>query len=56
MWQLAWDRYSLAAAVLEQMPFATTVEHKALVMEIASGAKAEGRLPILGVLFDEVAR
>ncbi len=56
MWQMAWDRYSLAAAVLDQMAFCSAVEHKALVLEVAANAKAEGRSPILGVLFDEICR
>ncbi len=52
-WQLAWERYSLAAAILKQLTFITAMKHKAVVTEVAASAKAEGRLPILGVFFDE---
>lgn len=30
--------------------------HKAIVAEVACSAKSKGKLPILGVLFDEVSR
>ena len=53
-WQMAWDRYALAAAVLEQFPFSKAMQHKALVLEISANAPAGQSL--LGVFFDEVAR
>ncbi len=32
-WQLAWDRYALAAAVVDQLTFTQAVQHKSVVME-----------------------
>ena len=55
-WQLAWDRYALAAQVTGQLSFAGAMKHKLVVCEIAANAVAEGRMPLLGVLFDEEAR
>jgi len=53
---MAWDRYAVAAAVLGQMSYAAAMSHKNLVHEVAVSAPAEGRKPLLGVLFDEVSR
>ena len=55
-WMLAWDSYSLAAVVVEQMSFMTAMHHKRIVMEIASNAVNEGYGPQLGVIYDRVAR
>ncbi len=72
-WMLAWDRYSLGAAALEQMSFYTAMRHKTVVAEVGSKlpltsgplcvllqvavqAVAEGRRPLWGVLYDELAR
>ena len=55
-WTMAWDRYAVAAAVLGQMSYAAAMSHKNLVHEVAVSAPAEGRKPLLGVLFDEVSR
>ena len=53
-WQMAWDRYALAAAALNQFSYKKAMEHKALVLEISANAPAGQSL--LGVFFDEVAR
>ena len=45
-----------AAAVLGQMCFKSAMKHKAIVAKVATGAAARGRSPLLGVLFDELAR
>lgn len=39
-----------------QMTFADAVSHRMLVVEIATTAKTQGRSPLLGVLYDELAR
>ena len=53
---MAWDRYAIAAAVLGQMPYDVAMLHKDHVYETAVNAFGEDRLPLLGVLFDEVSR
>ena len=45
-----------AAAVLSQLSFKSAMMHKAVVAKVATGAAARGRSPLLGVLFDELAR
>ena len=45
-----------AAAVLNQTSFIAAMKHKTVVAEVACGAGAKGRSPILGVLYDEVCR
>ena len=55
-WQQAWERYALAAQIVEQMSFASAMEHKCVVLEIASNSKAEGRKPFLAMIYDELAR
>jgi hypothetical protein len=55
-WLAAWDRYSLAAAMLDQLTFVQTVQHKIVVTEVAALAHSEARLPLLGVLYDEISR
>ena len=49
-------RYALAAAALEQVHFASAMLYKAVVLEVAANAVAERKSPLLGVLYDEVAR
>ena len=56
VWCLAWDSYALAGAVLNQFTFQMAMKHKAVVMEIAVTAQAENRGPLLGMLYDEIAR
>ena len=55
-WMLAWDSYALAAVVVEQMDFMPAMQHKHIVMEIASNALGEGYGPQLGVIYDRIAR
>ena len=55
-WLFAWDKYSLAGAALGQFKFVRAVLHKSVVFEVAMNAYAEGRTPILGTLYDELAR
>ena len=33
-WHLAWDRYSLGAAMVQQMSFRCAQRHKAIVVEV----------------------
>ena len=44
-WQVAWDRYAIAAAVLGQLSYAGASYHKSVVMEIAAMATKEGNSP-----------
>ena len=39
-----------------QLPFDVAVLHKHVVMEVAMGAAVEEKKPLLGVLYDELAR
>ena len=43
-------------ARVAQMPFHAAVKHKLIVFEVAADAAAEERRPLLGVLYDEIAR
>ena len=45
-----------AAAVLGQLSFKSAMKHKAIVAKVVTGASARGGSPLLGVLFDELAR
>ena len=56
LWGLAWDRYALAGAVLDQFTHDSAVKHKNVVMEIAVTAAAQSRTLLLGVLYDELQR
>ena len=53
---MAWDRYAVAAAISEQMPFAVAMLHKKMVLNVAVDAGNEDKTSLLGVLFDEVSR
>ena len=56
-WLVAWDRYSLAAVVVDhQLTMDQAWLHKEVVLSIACAAKANGRTELLGVLYDELAR
>ena len=44
------------AAAIGQMGFDVAMKHKAMVAEVAYGAKAANKSSLLGVLFDEVCR
>ena len=56
LWQMAWDRFALAAAMLKMVPFSASMQHKGVVLEIAVSAAAEDRLPVLAVIYDELVR
>eukprot|EP00973_Karenia_brevis_P064743 8994338-Karenia_brevis.AAC.1 len=55
-WLAAWDRYALAAHALGQMQFATAMEHKRVVLDVAALAGQESRRALLAVLYDEHVR
>ena len=55
-WQVAYDRYALAAQITGQLSFRDAMVHKSVVLEVAANAKSVGRRPLLGVVYDEVAR
>ena len=55
-WMAAWAKYSLAAALLEQMSYADTKKHRTLMIEVACSAPAEGRQPLLAVMYDDELR
>ena len=42
-WCMAWDRYAIAAAILEQMPYSSALLHKSAVLEVAVNAGNEER-------------
>ena len=56
VWLQAFDGYALAAQALDQLKFSAAMSHKCIVQELASTAGAEGRRPLLGVVYDDVAR
>lgn len=56
LWCLAWDSYAMAGTILDQFPFKSAMAHKSVVMEIAVASSTEKRGPILGMLYDEIAR
>ena len=56
VWSQAFDGYALAAQALDQLKFSAAMSHKCIVQELASTAGAEGRRPLLGVVYDDVAR
>ena len=49
-------RYSLAAAILDQLPYSKAMLHKSIVLEVSCLAPSEGRSAYLGVLYDEIVR
>ena len=55
-WILAFDRYALAAAMLEQLPFVLLQTYKQIVVEVAVTARSEGRSTLLGAFYDELLR
>ena len=56
VFMLVFIRYTLAAVVTKQLTSAQAMHHKRVVMEVALSAKAKSLSPLLGVLYDEVAR
>ena len=55
-WLLAWDRYALAAAITKQMTYQQAMEHKQLIVSIATDAILEDRSPQEAVAYDELVR
>ena len=55
LWLMAWDAYALAAAALKQFTFYDACLHKRNVMRVALSL-SKARSPLLGVLYDELAR
>ena len=57
LWLIAWDRYVLAAQVVDhQLEFRLALLHREVVQSVACAAAAGGRTDLLGVLYDEMAR
>ena len=56
LWQMAWDRFAIAAAMLEMVPFSAAMQHKQVVLEIAVSAAADDRKPVLAIVYDELVR
>ena len=55
-WLVAFDRWSIVAALTGQMPITASMAHKEVVMQIALSARASGRSTAIAVLYDEIAR
>ena len=55
-WQLAWDRYTVAAVALDQLSFAQCQVHKDVVMEVAAGEAKNGGSAAIGVYYDAEVR
>ena len=56
LWQMAWDRFALAVAMLEMVPYSAAMRHKQVVLEIAVSAATDERKPVLAVVYDELVR
>ena len=54
-WGIAFDRYAVAAAAANQMPFVTALMHKDVCLHVAANGKRKRRL-WLALCYDEVAR
>ena len=55
-WLLAWETYTLAAVALRQFSYKSACLHKRHVARMAVNAQAKSMRPLLGVLYDELAR
>jgi hypothetical protein len=55
-WNVAWQRYALAAVATGQMSMSSCQLHSAVVLDVAASAPAQNRSAWLGVLYDELAR
>ena len=55
LWQVAWDRFALAAAMLNMLPYRAAMQHKQVVLEIAVSC-ADDHKPVLAVVYDEMVR
>ena len=55
-WLVAWRRYSITAAVTNQMQFGQTVAHEAVVAEVVALGAADGYGPAIGPLYSDHER
>ena len=55
LWQVAWDRFALAAAMLNMLPYKAAMQHKQVVLEIAVSC-GDDHKPVLAVVYDEMVR
>ena len=55
-WLLAWRRYSVAAHVTEQLEFAVSVAHEAVVAEVVVLGQVEGYGATLGPIYSDCER
>ena len=55
-WQPAFVGLAIAMAVAGVLPYGIAMRHMYICLKIAAMAAAEGRRPLLGVLYDEAAR
>ena len=55
-WQVAFDKYAVAAHSCNQWSFGASMAHKEICLRIAFRATKEGRRQWLGVVYDEIAR
>ena len=55
-WLVAWDRYSLAAAMTGQLSFASAQLHKDVVVKLACRACRQKRSTLVGVMYDNLVR
>ena len=51
-WQLAFDRYAIAAAACDQLKYTSAMAHKVVCMKVAARADAKGRSQWLAVIYD----
>ena len=55
-WLVAWDYYTPGAVSLKQLSYQVALRYKAIVVEVASLAAAEGLSESLPVVYDELKR
>ena len=55
-WQLAFDRYAIAAAACDQLKYTSAMAHKVVCMKVAARADSKGRSQWLAVIYDRLAR
>ena len=55
-WQLACDRFAIAAAACDQLKYTSAMAHKVVCMKVAARADAKGRSQWLAVIYDRLAR
>ena len=55
-WAIAWRKYSISAVVTDQMTFAETVAHEAVVAEVVALGATEGYGAAIGPLYSECER